>query len=147
MTQDDKPISVLLYRLYEYRKESGMTCSQAEKQLDIGQNWVEWIENGLFIPDLEMIGALVSLYQKTLTDLFQDLPNNVIPFKRQITAKENKNNLEIHFRYAKHDAVYSPSFYVTQCPCVRNHRAEIRNPNHETTDVQIMPKLCHAAQT
>jgi len=96
----------MLQRLKTFREASGLTPTQVEKKLILGPGWVNAVEAGLILPSLDVVAALLSVYGKNLSNLCSGITGSVPHINRSITAQSAGTDLNIHFAYAAHDAVY-----------------------------------------
>lgn len=106
MTSNSDYLSRLLKRLSALREDSGLTPAQVEENLILGPGWVSAIEAEAIYPSLDVVASLLSVYGKTLTDLAEGAMGSVPSIHRSIAAEKVNNDIDIHFSYARHDAIY-----------------------------------------
>jgi transcriptional regulator with XRE-family HTH domain len=104
------PVSIQshLSKLRQVRRSAGLSRGELEERLILGPGWIEKIERGEYIPDLGTLVALLSALNTTPAEFFRVGPGGSIEGSvlRPIHAAQVGADLEVHFRYAKHDAVY-----------------------------------------
>jgi transcriptional regulator with XRE-family HTH domain len=106
MTSNSDYLTRLLQRLSTLREQSGFTTSQVEERLILGPGWVSAIEAGTIFPSLDVVASLLSVYGKNLSDLAEGATGTVPHIHRSIAAVADRNDLNIHFSYSQHDAIY-----------------------------------------
>lgn len=99
---------VLLSRLAQLRRDAGISESELENRLVLGPGWIERFESGKSVPSIDMIAAMLNAIGKNFNDLVKDMKPEAatLAVERHIRARPNRNDLDIYFRYAKHDAHY-----------------------------------------
>ena len=105
----DEYVKALLNNVRLLREKAGVSAAELEEKMILGPGWVTRIEQGLTVPSVDMLVAIVRALNFNLSDLLADLPQapEDLEVERQIYAEQNGNDLDIHFRYANHDAVYT----------------------------------------
>lgn len=106
MTSNSDYLERLLQRLSTFRAEAGLTHKEAEEQLILGPGWIDAIETGAIHPSLDVIASMLSVYGKTLSDLAEGAGGSVPHINRPVAFQAAGRDLDIHFAYAAHDAVY-----------------------------------------
>ncbi len=106
MISNFEHLSLIPYRLKQFREQSGFTAAQVEECLILGPGWVHAIESGLIIPSLDLVASLLSVYSKSLADLAEGATGAVPSIHRSIVAAANGQNIDVNFEYSKHDATY-----------------------------------------
>ena len=106
MTSNSDYLSRLLHRLKSFREEARLSPSDVEKQLIVGPGWVEAIESGSIHPNLDVVVSMLTIYNKTLTDLADRATGSVPRIARTITADAAGKHLDINFEYSRFDATY-----------------------------------------
>ncbi|WP_440958460.1 helix-turn-helix domain-containing protein [Oceanicaulis sp. LC35] len=96
----------LLNRLKQAREERGLSVSEVEKSLIVGPGWVSAVERGDIHPSLDFVTSMISVYGMTLADLAKGVEGGVPSISRTIQAVQADGGIDIHFDYAKYDAVY-----------------------------------------
>lgn len=96
----------LLQRLSTFRGEANLTAAQVEEALILGPGWITSIEEGTIHPSLDVIASMLSVYGKNLSDLAEGVSGSVPHINRSIAANAVGNDLDIHFAYARHDAIF-----------------------------------------
>jgi transcriptional regulator with XRE-family HTH domain len=101
-------LNSLLDRFRMLREESDVSRGQLEQRLILGPGWIERFETGQTMPTLDMLLAMLAGINCSLNDLLTDLPPpSAAEIDRYIHSERKKNSLDIHFKYAKYDAVYT----------------------------------------
>jgi hypothetical protein len=106
MNSNSDYLSILLNKLSVFRRESGFSTGEVEEKLILGPGWVKGIEDGDIVPSLDVVASLLSVYNKSLTDLAHGLSGTVPHIHRSIYAKTNGSDLDIHFAYGKFDSIF-----------------------------------------
>lgn len=106
MTSNSNYLSKLLQRLSAFRDEARLTPAQVEQRLILGPGWIAAIEAGTIHPSLDVIASMLAVYGRSLSDLADGATGSVPHINRSIFANAVGNDLDIHFAYAAHDAVY-----------------------------------------
>lgn len=97
----------LLARLRFLRERANMSESQLEERLILGPGWIRRFENGMTVPSIDMLLAILHQINATFGDLIEGLPEAESALvDRWIFAEQDGQELVIHFRYANHDAQY-----------------------------------------
>jgi transcriptional regulator with XRE-family HTH domain len=99
---------VLLFRLAQLRRAVSVSESELERRLVLGPGWIERFESGESVPSIDMIAAMLNAMGKSFNDLVKDLKTEAatLAVERHIRALPRKDDLDIYFKYAKHDAHY-----------------------------------------
>lgn len=134
MTSNSDYLSRLLQRLRLFREKAGLSPAEVEKRLIVGPGWVVAIENGEIHPSLDVVASMLSVYNKTLTDLAAGATGSVPNIARTISAEPAGNGIDIHFEYSRHDASHHlPNATVKQFSDViltlRNGLAQLSSQN------------------
>ncbi|MFQ4138025.1 BsaWI family type II restriction enzyme [Nodosilinea sp. PGN35] len=134
MTSNSDYLGRLLQRLSTFREEVSLTPAQVEERLILGPGWISAIEAGSIQPSLDVIASMLSIYGKSLSDLAEGATGSVPHINRSISAEATENDLDIHFVYAAHDAVYRlPNATLDQFTAVvltlRNGLAQLSSQN------------------
>lgn len=97
-----------LRRLKNARKKAGITPEVLEEQLILGPGWIEKVESGESVPDLDTLFVLINHIEADPMELFAGLQNNSTKreLNRLIRGVEDGDDLNIHFKYASYDAEY-----------------------------------------
>lgn len=93
-------------RLKNFREEVGLTAEQVEQRLNMGPGWVTSLETGRCELYFSFVQAVLAIYGKNLHDLSDNIIGHEPRMKRLILAEPVGNNLDIHFEYSSHEAVY-----------------------------------------
>src|SRR5436309_3000857 len=100
----------VLRRLHELRNLAGVTEAELEEKLILGPGWIERFETGKTLPSLELLLLIVQTIGAAPDDLFSNLDIADAPSEleqRCVFVRERESSLDIHFEYAKHDAIYT----------------------------------------
>ncbi|HJV06171.1 MAG TPA: BsaWI family type II restriction enzyme [Chromobacteriaceae bacterium] len=106
MTTNSDFLKQVLSRLKTFRLEAGLTEKDVENRLILGTGWVASIEVGKIIPTLDVIASLLSVYNKSLTDLVEGAAGSVPKIYRSISAVQKGSGIDINFAYSHYDAIY-----------------------------------------
>lgn len=107
MTDTSTQLNELLIAFKTERKALGITIEELEKKLVLGPGWLSSIESGEVSISLEMFFSLLSTSGISLQQISGNLQrHNRQAVPRNISSVKAGNDIEIHFRYAKHDARY-----------------------------------------
>lgn len=101
-------LKAILGNFRRERKKRGVARSAIEQRLILGPGWVRRFERGETVPTIDMLLALLHSIDVTLADVIKDIDVGGVPseIERHIYAVPQGDDLDIHFRYAKYDAVY-----------------------------------------
>src|SRR5215467_5100556 len=98
----------LLQNLTQLREKAGITPEQLGQQLILGPGWIERFESGESIPSIDMVLAILHAMGADLHALLKDLPEpEAANVERMIFGEEVAEGIQIHFRYADHNAEYT----------------------------------------
>lgn len=102
-------LKLILSQLRKLREEACITPSQLEEKLILGPGWIDCFEQGRAIPSLDMLLAILNVLGKNIVELIKDIPDhlNIAEIERCTYAQQNGNDLDIHFKYANFDAIYT----------------------------------------
>jgi len=90
------------------REESRVSRGQLEQRLILGPGWIERFETGQTMPTLDMLLAMLAGINCSLNDLLTNLPTpTAAEIDRYIHSERKKDSLDIHFKYANYDAIYT----------------------------------------
>lgn len=134
MTSNSEYLTRLLQRLSAFRGEAGITSAQVEQRLILGPGWITAIEAGTIHPSLDVIASMLSVYGRSLSDLAEGATGSVPHINRSIYPQSAGNDLDIHFVYAAHDAVYrllnaTPDQFTEVVLALRNGLAQLSSLN------------------
>lgn len=98
----------VLGALRRARLAAKVDATTIEDDLILGPGWVERFEEGDSVPDLETLAILAKSVGTTLAEISSAAAGVQTPAEitRVIKAVSKGNDLEVHFQYAAHDAVY-----------------------------------------
>lgn len=108
MTKPNGYLKSLLKNLKSIRERAGITTSELEERLILGPGWVTRFEDAETIPSIDMFFTILHEVGGSLQELLAGLPNypESAEIERYVFADSEGNDLIIHFRYAKFDAIY-----------------------------------------
>ena len=132
----------ILNNLKKARIEANITAEEIEKKLIFGPGWIDGIENGKIPIDLETLLSIISVMGIPFSKIFiigeksesQELPRNIY-------AVQNKEDIEVHFKYSKHDAVYilkkaTVSQFKMVLKELRDGLARLQDSNYNTEAIK-----------
>jgi len=101
-------LKAILERLKDTREQAGLTSAEIEERLIIGPGWINRIESGETIPNVDLLLAILRKLDTDPAGFFSgiQLPESAAEVERDIFAVEEGPNLLVHFVYADFDAVY-----------------------------------------
>lgn len=106
MTTNTDFLLQVLSKLKTFREEAKLTPIEVEQKLILGAGWVSSVESGEIVPTLDVIASLLSVYNKSLTDLAQGATGTIPKIYRSISAVQDGTGIKINFTYSKYDATY-----------------------------------------
>lgn len=134
----------LLKKFNKRRKELGITDEELESRLVLGPGWLNNIEKGKVSISLEMFFALLSTANIQLSSLIEGLTeSNEQNIPRSIYALQDKNDLAVYFKYAKHDAKYmlpnaKDSQFESVIGVLRNNLAKLIDSSLDKNEVSAI---------
>lgn len=90
------------------RQAKNLTQEDVEKTLTLGPGWVAAFEAGRVIPSLSVLMQLcraIGVPPQAAFAAAGDIPEGFEP-ERALYAEQSNKDLNVHFTYAKHDAIY-----------------------------------------
>lgn len=112
MTDQLSPITIALLReLQQLRVATNKSSAELDAELVLGPGWIEEIEAGRVVPDLDAYLFLANKLGKDLMSIAPDgltITEDMFPsgLARTLGARQIGPDLDIHFRYAAYDATY-----------------------------------------
>lgn len=128
-------LKALLANLRVLREGAGLSESQLEERLILGPGWIAQFENGITVPSIDMVLAILHELGAHLDQLLDGLPEpEAAEVERTIFAEESGQNLTINFRYANFDAQYeladgTMDDFEAVLKTLRDGLARLANPN------------------
>lgn len=107
MNKISPQLKELLNSFRKTRLERNIDSNDIESNLILGTGWLEYIESGKVSISLEMFFAILKTAKISLSELSVNLKSpNTQEVPRSISSIQQGQDLEIIFKYAKHDAIY-----------------------------------------
>lgn len=107
MKEEKSQLKELLESFSAERVKRNISTEDIERELILGPGWLKSIESGKVSASLEMFFAILRASKIPLSAICSNLKEeNTQEVPRHISAYQAGNDLEIHFKYAKHDAVH-----------------------------------------
>ena len=134
-------IKHLLCNLRVLREKAALSPSELEERLILGPGWITRFEEGEIIPSINTLLAILHETGSTLSDLLANVPNclNTTKVERAIFAEQVKQDIVLHFRYNKFDAVYTLENstiieFETVIKTLRDGLARLENVDQESRE-------------
>ena len=100
-------LKALLRNVGLIRARVGLSEKELEDRLILGPGWIRRYETGETTPTIDMLLAMLYELNADLEELLVGLPeNSEHGLERLIYAEQIDNGIDIHFRYADHNAKY-----------------------------------------
>ncbi|WP_282753509.1 BsaWI family type II restriction enzyme [Desulfuromonas thiophila] len=97
----------ILKNIKNLREKQGVSTSKLEESLILGPGWIEHFESGKTMLPLDAFLAVINSTNSNASDIFNKTTvKNDQLFPRSIYAMQNGEGIDIHFEYAKHDALF-----------------------------------------
>ena len=111
MAERSEIVTRLLTRLRTARENAGLSTEDLAADLILGPGWVERIESGESVPDVDTLFVLIDRIGVDPAAIFADILDesaeaSPAELSRFIRAEEDGPDLLIHFTYANFDAEY-----------------------------------------
>lgn len=101
-------VRTVMERLRRHREELGRSAVDVNDALGFGAGWVERFESGLYLPRLDIVLAMAGVLGVPVDGLFAGIAADAGAVVRSIWVEpKDASGLQLHFRYAAHDAVVS----------------------------------------
>ena len=144
MNKENSYLKHMLNRLRSLRENANFSTTDLEKRLTLGPGWITRFEEGKTIPSFDMLLAILHEIRSTLNDLLDHLPDvqSTMEVERLIIARQDGNNVVVHFRYARFDAKYildntRATHFEDVMRTLRGGLARLENNNDDTRSEAI----------
>lgn len=108
MNKQSELLKTLLRKLKEERNSRHISKESLEESLIIGPGWIDSFESGDVSITLETLLSIIKKAEIPLSTITDDVfVENEQEFPRNIYAVNSDKGIDIRFKYAAHDAVYS----------------------------------------
>lgn len=101
------PIQTILARLRAARETAGISPGELERTLILGPGWIERLESGESVPQVDLLIALSQAVGTDLPTLVGGVEvEDVATIRRALHAEVYDAGIRLHFPYADYDATY-----------------------------------------